>query len=455
MIRKLRKLAVLLAALTLSSCAEMPESLKETAPAETLPPASVTASAKADGEPEPAPFQPLERGNIDEIRAQLDFDLQKTYKNIAVERARVGEGSVMPTYSVKVGRAEDFDIYKFADYLFGDRYDAYDETLWKHKKKGEAMYDDQPISDEPTMQPDGKILNQNRLCFSLDEYRPTDSGDVLFHLITNTMGATWSAPYGSFLPENTCYPDAFKTVAQFDPDYDEIPDDLSYEMYGSGEWSLKDAIAFAEGFFNGEIAPSDPDGFAYCVKKVEVKALPRETFGYYFMMQLKDENGNFYDADRRYYSDNEAIEGGTEFMIDNYIACWCSEKERLTSFTKDYAYDVGDSTDSGDSLLTLGAAADILSENLAPNANLSFFADLNYVLVCKNYPYFGIWEYPAYYEDMAATTCELELKPYWCFRKNAPPDAPAESLDERYFVDALNGEIVAMAYGMTERRQVN
>ena len=139
-------------------------------------------------------------------------------------------------------------------------------------------------------------------------------------------------------------------------------------------------------------------------------------------------------------------------MIDNYAACWCSEKELLTNFTKDYSYDLGDATDSGDSLLTLGAASDLLSEKLAQNANLSFTAELNYVLVCKNYPYYELWEYPEYYEDMAVTTCDLVLKPYWCFRKNLPLNSSDASTAETYFVDALTGEIIAMAYGRVERR---
>ncbi len=451
--KRKRIFAALAAVLMLSSCAEMPDSLKE---AETSPPAAMTASVTDEGEnavgSESVELKPAERGNVDTIRAQLGYDLQKTYKNITVERARVGEGSVMPTYNVTVGRAEDFDIYAYADYLYGGRYDACDESLWVHKKEGDPYYDDEPVTTEPTMQPDGKILNQNCMTYALDVFKPDDSKDPLFHLITNTMGATWGTPVGSDLPENTYYPDAFETVAQFDLDYEDIPEDLSYKMYDGEEWDLKEAVEFVEDFFNGEIAPADPDSFSYSVKTVQVKALPRETYGYYFTIQLQDENGSYYDEDRRYLRDKAAIESGTEFMIDNYIACWCSEKELLTNFTKDYSYNLGDTTDSGDSLLTLGAASELLSKKLAPNANLSFTAELNYVLVCKKYPYYELWEYPEYYEDLAVTTCELELKPYWCFRKNVPPNSQNSIEEEKYFVDALTGEIVAMAYGRTERR---
>ncbi len=445
----------LLAALALSSCAEMPESLKESETEATAPAVVTVPVTDESGNTvgtESVEFQPAERGDIEAIRAQLDYDLQKTYKNITVERARAGEGSVMPTYNVTVGRAEDFDIYAYAEYLYGDRYDVHDESLWTHKKVGDPYYDDVPVTTEPTMQPDGSILNQNCMTYALDAYRPTNNDDVNFHLITNTKGGTWGSPVGSSLPENTYYPDAFETAAQFDLDYDEIPADLSYKMYDGEEWNLREAVAFAESFFNNEIAPADPDSFTYRVKTVQVKSLPQDTYGYYFKIQFKDENGNFYDEDRRYLRDNAAIESGNEFLIDNYAACWCSEKELLTNFTKDYSYDLGDATDSGDSLLTLGAASDLLSEKLAQNANLSFTAELNYVLVCKKYPYYELWEYPEYYEDMAVSTCDLLLKPYWCFRKNLPLNSSDASNAETYFVDALTGEIIAMAYGRVERR---
>ena len=444
--------AMLLAVLTLSSCAEMPESLKESEPKETAPAVNTAPATDEVGDTigmETA-VQPAERGNVDTIRAQLDYDLQKTYKNITVERARVGEGSVMPTYDVMAGRAEDFDVYAFAEYIFGDKYDVHDESLWRHSKVGDPYYDDEPVTTEPTKNADGTIIAKNSLPYDLDAFRPNGYRDEWLSTVSNSTGAMWGSAVGDKIPESTYYHDSFTTVGRYDTDYEEIPKDLSYTMYDGADWNLKEAIAFVENFYNTEVALSDPEKFTYSVKTVFVKALPRDTFGYLFQMQKQDENGNFFDTDRDYYSDENAVKNDLPFLLPNNIVCWCSEKEVLTRYIKDFSFKKEAATDGGDDLLTLGAAADLLSSKLASNANLTLTAELNYVPVCKDYIYWSMWEYPAYYKDEAIMDCELEIRPYWCFKTGA--SAFSGEQPEMYFVDAVTGELIAMAYGRTERR---
>ncbi len=445
-------LAAALVCVIAAGCAEMPDSLKESAAPESEASEAVTVpQPSATAEQTEAEFQPAERGDMNVIRSQLDYDLQKTYKNITVEWARAGEGSVMPTYDVRTARGEDFDIYSHAEYLFGGRLDVRDEKYWTHENIGDPMYKDYPVSDEPELLPDGNVLNLNCLTFATDAFREDAKRDMWLGFVSNTKGEIWGSKTGSRAPDGTYYHDSFDTAARYDLDREAPPEGLSYTMYGGEEWSVGDAIKFVEGFYNSEIAPSDPQAYTYFAKTLFVKSLPGDTFGYLFVMQKRDEAGNFFDVDRHYLTDMEAIESGDPFMISSGNMCWCSQKETPARYTKGHSVEYTLETDSGDSLLTLGAAADILSEKLAPNINLNLSAELNYVTVCKSYPYYSVWEYPTYYEYLALTDCELEIKPYWCFRPVGSSSFDGDGA-EIYFVDAVSGEVVAMFYGEVQRR---
>lgn len=453
---KRKILPIILTLSLLTGCADVPESLRQETAASTQPAVITVPVTDSSGETvgtETVDFQPVEHGDLDAIRAQLDYDLQKSYANITVKWARVGNGDTMPTYDVKTGRGKDFDIYAHAEFLLGDHIDVRDEKYWTHKHIGDPLYEGYPVAKEPTLQPDGKILNQNYMTYEIDSLKEDYKRDIWLGFVSNTKGEIWGSRTGCKAPEGTYYHDdiEFKVVARYDLDYEDLPEGLSYTMYGGEEWSVSDAIEYVENFFNTEIAPSDPQPYTYSAKTLFIKTLPGDTFGYLFVMQKQDEAGNYLDVDRQYIRDMKAIENGEPFMIESGILCWCSQKETPTRYTKDYSVSYEAETNSGNDLLTLGAATDILSEKLASNIGLDLIAELNYVTVCKCYPYYSIWEYPEYYEDLALTDCELELKPYWCFRRVGTSTYVGDQT-EIYFVDAVTGEVVTMFYGEVQRR---
>lgn len=85
----------------------MPNSLKEVET--TIPeiPAVIKVPVTDEVGNTVGAITPVERGNIDAIRAQLDVDLKKTYKNISIERARMSDGNFMPTYNITVVANDD------------------------------------------------------------------------------------------------------------------------------------------------------------------------------------------------------------------------------------------------------------------------------------------------------------------------------------------------------------
>ena len=70
------------------------------------------------------------------------------------------------------------------------------------------------------------------------------------------------------------------------------------------------------------------------------------------------------------------------------MSTWCADKETITYFHKDYTFKHEQMTNDGKELISLRKASDILSEAIAPNINLELTAELNYVTICKGYPYF-------------------------------------------------------------------
>lgn len=432
-------IALFIALLILTSCAEMPDSLKEgeTTPAQTVGDKSVE-------------IHQVERGNVETIRTQLDIDLQKKYKNITIERARVGEGRTMPTYDIQIGKDPDYSLKTVVDYLYSDIFDTSNGRYYTYLKYGDPIDNKYPATTEPTLYDDGKVYSPNALFIDIDKFVPS-SNDITLSSYVYSTGAAWGSQTGYNAVGAPYYFETYDIAERYDLDYTRPSSDTSYKMYNGDEWNISDAIEYVENFWNTYLAPSDPESYEYNVKTLYVMSLDDDRFGYLFHMQRKDKNGNYYDVDSGYYSDDNAIQSGQPFMIENNLMCWCLEKEVFTRYIKNFSFSMETETDSGDSLLSLSAAADILAEKLAGNINLKLTAELNYVVVCKGYPYYQIWEYPFYYENICFDTCDFEIKPYWCFRTEQCTMLNGV-LANIYFVDAVTGSLTTMTNGRIQKR---
>lgn len=463
----MRKLiSILTAVFTLfivCGCAEVPENLKDEPPkkesAVTSEKISILDNRNTTPTPTPtsAPIlaEKVEQGNISTIRAQLESDLQKTYKNIKILNARVGTGEVMPTYDIEIGTNEDFTLNKIVELLYSDRVDDISNPkYWQYMKAGDSLdrtTEKYGFYDRPYLADDGKIYGKNISLFDIDIFQPNKEKDQSFASFHYSLGNVWGSETGGHFIEDEKYlGENSPSISTYNLDYERPPEGLSYKMADGEEWDLNEAIAYVETFWNDYLAESDPEDFEYVVKSVKIKKFGDGTYGYDFSIQRKDRNGNWYDVNNlnyTYFEDD--VKDGKPFLFFNNNMTWCAEKEVITKYKKDYSFALGAVTEPGDNLLTLGKASDLLSAALAPNIGLELNAELNYFVFCKGYPYYSIWEYPVYYWDTAITTCDFEIRPFWAFRPSVISDANF-GVPEIYFVDALNGDVWAMVRGQFE-----
>lgn len=404
----------------------------------------VAASDEADFNSTSEKYDMTERGDLNFIRQELDDHLSRSYKNISIERARMGGGETMPIYDIAIGGNPNFDFKKVVDRLYADRFDISDESLYYTKSKGDAIDNNFPPFSEPTYyEVDGEMALRtiNVMEYDLVGFRP--SNDQTLSSYHYSTGNVWGSESGSDINRNGYVFEGNKIYERYDLDFEKIPGNLSFTMNDGEEWGAADAVNFVEDFWNNYLSASDPMSFEYRVKSLIIVKISSESYGYLFIIERSDENGNYFDVDKTYLVDYDAVAAGESFKYVNNLMTWCSEKEIITRYIKDFSFTVGDAANSGDNLLTLGAAAAILSEALAPNIDLELTAELNYVIVCKSYPYYTIWENPSYYPITALTSCEFEIRPYWCFRTDQCTYLDMASI-EIYFVDADTGGVSVM-----------
>ena len=228
--------------------------------------------------------------------------------------------------------------------------------------------------------------------------------------------------------------------------------DESYVMVDGEEWNTLEAIEFVETFWKDYITPSDTYNFTYSVKALYVVKIDDSHFAYLFEMQRQDEAGNYYDVDKTdfYFSNNEILDG-IPFPYTNRLVTYCAEKESISRFGKDFSFTLTDKTDNGDDLLALGAAAELLSEALAPNLKLHLTAELNYMVVCKGYHCADSWIKKDFYNDLFLRESDFEIRPYWCFKPVGQCFLMNEIMAERYYVDAVTGEVSTITRGMYQK----
>lgn len=449
----------------LCSCVETPASLKdETSKPVTQSslPETIKQDNNTDFQPENVsqePVTPIERGDLNTIRSQLSLDLQKTYKNIVVTRARVSKAEAMPVYDIKMGRNPDYDFNKLIECLYGDRFDCADGKNYVHNRKGELMDpdDDLPPHSIPTYYEKlGRYSRPNVYQIDIDGFAPYDddgyykNGDYTVSTYLYSIGNVWGSQSGGGGSENIqdwYYYESHTIYKSYDLFSEKPADDEAYIMADGQEWNANEAIKFVENFWAEYIVPSDPENFTYSVKTLYIIALDDDKYSYLFSMQRQDKNGNYFDVDLAefYYmanaNDGNAVSSGEPFIFTNNIMAYCAQKEVFNRFIKNFSFSYEQTQEQGNELLSLGAAADILSQSLAPNIGLTLTAELNYVVMCKGYPYFQEWEYAEFYDHYCLSNCDFEIRPVWCFRR---PDQCylMNSVDtERYFVDAVTGEV--------------
>lgn len=364
-----------LLSILLCSCVAKPESLKKYSKNSDIKYSEVASQ---------------DSGSLETIRNQLENDIAKEYENITVKRARVGTAQAMPTYDIAIGMSEDYDFSNLLGFLYEDRFNFSDESLYKIQHKGDKIDPNLPAYEEPQYDEEtGNYINSNIMEYDLIGFRPSNE-DYTLSCYSYSFGNLWGSATGSkdystyFAFEK--YRDQIEH--RYDFDYDTVPKDLSYKMTGGEDWGVLEAKSFVESFWNEQLGQNDAMDFTHTVKTMWVLKIGSDKFGYLFEIQRQDAFGNYYETDERYTRDDAAIEAGKPFMFDNGMSTWCADKETITYFHKDYTFKHEQMTNDGKELISLRKASDILSEAIAPNINLELTAELNYVTICKGYPYF-------------------------------------------------------------------
>ena len=432
------KLLLFIPIILLTSCAKAPDNVQEQA--DILDGKSSTTQS----DDKVLNNEKITSGTLEQIRNQLASDLENNNTRIRVDNARVGTGTIMPTYDIKI-RDGEFDGFKdLVNLFFGDEFDAYNDSLYEFTDRTTLSHKDHTVgSDNPY-----DINHLKTTIIDILKFQPYgvpgNSGIAAFN-----TGAVWGAADSVYSEDGsnlsfTYVERELKELIQTNKD------DLSksYPMVDGTEWKVSDAIKYAEEFFNNEylmgfeISPA-----VYEVQYVYVYTLDNGNYGYYFQFSRKDENGNYLDSNYPPFPDIQLkeIANNQPFFITHRSSLWTYEKNKIIHFAKDYSFEYQEPKDSGDKLLSLGEAISVLDEKLAPEKAFSIpCAELSYVIYCKGYPFYDAWgvdKNDDYYHDfICLMNCEFEIKPIWVFK--TADCMPWMIPGEIYYVDAVTGEML-------------
>ena len=358
-LKTVKKAAVILAAVMLAGCANVPQNVKDRN--EELESLREVQSSQADdtsgGEAADSGGKKVQQsdfGDLDYIRAHLKEDASKKYGKLTVKRASAGESKSMPTYKVEVGGNPSCDIKQLGKAFFGEDYET----------KGKCDYitvDAEKLPDAPEKSSDSHVdllEEQDQYlykCANLYTYyslmidqgkKGEDPPDTFRSLGISDCGSvggrqtTWKKQ-GEFYDKyyNKTTGSQSTSVKEYYPMLDKLPDD-SFKMTDGSDWSVKDAVKFAEDTANKTMTLNDPAKYTYKVYRVDVNGWKNDAYGYSFWFTFCDEQGNMYDTDseRGQSVEEQHVYKGERFFIMPRIIMECIAKDEVFELQKDIAY---------------------------------------------------------------------------------------------------------------------
>ncbi len=453
-------ISIMLTAALLTACQQVPQNVKDRT--EELESKQEVQSSQPESDPFIEPktdtAEQSDTGDLDYIRSRLKEDAGKKYGTITVKHASAGESKSMPTYKVEVGGNPNCDIKKLGAAFFGEDYES------KNKVKL-TTFKAEPAPEEPvkTTDPNAKLLSEEyQMYFKYDVIwqiddlalnpgtKGTEPPDDFRSFAISAQGLfcgrqTTQKNYSSFYDNynyNVGGSNEPVSIKAYYPCYEDVPSD-SYRMTDGNDWALSDAVAFAENKANELFSFTDPVKYIYKIYRVDVARCKQDTFKYLFWFSISDEQGSLYECDS--YSslnvNSKQVYEGKRFSIAPWCIMECIAKDEIFYFKRDFSYKQTEKVSDNDKLLTLGAAAKKLEKELAEHINLACdTAELCYVMTCDQYPKKKYDFLVNYDKDMCLKTCELTLRPYWCFKIGNNNNVCWNS-GANYYVDAVTGEV--------------
>ena len=453
------RISVVAFIIMLTACQQVPQNVKDrNDELESMRDADSSQAAVSASQPDDSEVHSY-TGNLDYIRTHLKEDASKKYGTITVRYASAGDAKSMPTYKVQVCGNEKCDLKQLGKVFYGDDYE----------KKGKCDYEvikADTVPDEPSLSEDEHIellpeeykyyFKCNNLynihSLMIDKWQndsdmPETFRDLCFmgNGFVRGRQTTWKdkgAFYDTYLTAKNRDADYKSSVAAYYPMLDELPGD-SYKMTDGKDWSVKDAVKFAEDFANKAFSLNDPVKYTYSVYRVDVYQWDDDAYSYGFWFTFSDEQGSRFDtdSDRGQHVEQQHVYEHERFFILPKVTMECIAVNEVFDIHRSVSYKPTERVSENEKLLTLGAAAKRLEEELAKHINIGFdTAELCYCITCDKYPSKDYGHLVQFSEDMCYKTCELTMRPYWCFKAGNNGNI-CWSMGAYYYVDAVTGEI--------------
>jgi|GEM_PF-1278541 len=461
-LKTVKKAAVILAAVMLAGCANVPQNVKDRN--EELESLREVQSSQADdasgGEAEDSGGKKVQQsdfGDLDYIRAHLKEDASKKYGKLTVKRASAGDAKSMPTYKVEVGGNPSCDIKQLGKAFFGEDYET----------KGKCDYitvDAEKLPDAPEKSSDSHVdllEEQDQYLYKcanlytyyslmIDQGKKGEEPPDTFRSLGISDGGSVGGRQTTWKKQREFYDKYYNkttgsqstSVKEYYPMLDKLPDD-SFKMTDGSDWSVKDAVKFAEDTANKTMTLNDPAKYTYKVYRVDVNGWKNDAYGYSFWFTFCDEQGNMYDTDseRGQSVEEQHVYKGERFFIMPRIIMECIAKDEVFELQKDIAYKQTDKVADNEKLLTLGGALKRLQGELARHMDIDFdSAMLCYCVTCDKYPSKDYGHLVQFRSDVCTKTCELTARPYWCFKAGNNGNI-CWNRGAYYYVDAVTGEV--------------
>ena len=267
-------ISIIITAALLTACQQVPQNVKDRT--QELESKQEVQSSQPESDPSIEPktdtAEQSDTGDLDYIRSRLKEDAGKKYGTITVKHASAGESKSMPTYKVEVGGNPNCDIKQLGKAFFGEDYET----------KGKCDYitvDAEKLPDAPEKSSDPHVdllEEQDQYlykCANLYTYyslmidqgkKGEDPPDTFRSLGISDGGSvggrqtTWKKQ-GEFYDKyyNKTTGSQSTSVKEYYPMLDKLPDD-SFKMTDGSDWSVKDAVKFAEDTANKTMTLNDP-----------------------------------------------------------------------------------------------------------------------------------------------------------------------------------------------------
>ena len=463
-LKTVKKAAVILAAVMLAGCADVPQNVKDRN--EELDSLREVQSSQADdtsgGEAADSGGKKVQQsdfGDLDYIRAHLKEDASKKYGKLTVKRASAGDAKSMPTYKVEVGGNPSCDIKQLGKAFFGEDYET----------KGKCEYETFDAQKVPQAPEKSKDKHADILPEEYQYYFNCENPYTIYSLMIDpgkkgeptpdtfrSVGAhgnglicgrqtTWKDErefHEKYLTAHNRDANYRNSVKAYYPMLDELADD-SYKMTDGKDWSVKDAVKFAEDFANKAFSLNDPVKYNHKVYRVDVLEWDKDAYSYNFWLAFCDEQGNMYDTDSdcAQHVEQQHVYKGERFFITPQYSMECVAKDEVFYLRRELSYKQTDKVADNEKLLTLGGALKRLQGELAKHMNIDFdSAMLCYCVTCDKYPSKDNGHLVQFNEQICTKTCELTARPYWCFKAGNNGNI-CWNRGAYYYVDAVTGDV--------------